>query len=532
MPEIQEKALPPAPERLLLEPPATPPKKRRLFWIGGGILLLFLALFLVGFLEHRKQKNAAEDAARKQRESIPEVNVARVVRAPRLSRLELPGNTTPLMEAYVYARSTGYVRKRYFDIGDRVRAGQVLAEVESPDLDQQVVQAQAQLTQAEHQLVQAQGILRDANARLELAHVTWDRYRVLEAHGAVSHQDADQQYQGYSSGQALVTQAEANVRAAEENIRGNRANLERMRVLQGFEQVRAPFDGVITARNFDVGALVSGSGASLGSSSTPMGGTQQSSAAAVAGPSGSVSTNISPTSPSAGAQGGELFRMAQIGVLRVLADVPEEAVASIHVGQPAEISVVAFGNRPFSGQVTRTSSSVDIQSRTMLAVVQVPNPTGVLLPGMYVQVSFESTFANPPLLIPGDSVIVNADGLQVALATGAEPGSQPPQKAQRARIHMQNIQVGRDYGPSIEVTGGLEEGQYVVVNPADDVREQAEVIPRPAPPLPGQNAGKTPIVGGQESGRIGRPSQQAPTAGKQEMKGGKGNSGGKENKSK
>src|SRR5581483_6772109 len=154
MAAADEKLLPAGAERKLLEPPGPPRKRsRRLWpWILGGVLLLFQLLFLFGFLKHRSERKSAEEAAQRQRDAIPQVNVARVESAPGTARLELPGNIAPLVEAYIYARSTGYVRKRYADIGDQVRAGQVLADVESPDLDEQVVQAQAQVTQAEHQL--------------------------------------------------------------------------------------------------------------------------------------------------------------------------------------------------------------------------------------------------------------------------------------------------------------------------------------------------------------------------------------------
>jgi len=297
-----------------------------------------------------------------------------------------------------------------------------------------------------------------------------------------------------------------------------------MIALQEFEHVRAPFSGVITARNFDVGALVSGEGSALGSSSTPMGGTQQTSAEAVAGPNGATQASISPTSPSAGAQGGELFRVAQIEVLRVLINVPETSAPTIKIGEPGAVFAQAFPGRPFNGKVTRTSSSVDIISRTMLTEVQIPNPDGVLLPGMYVEVQLSSVRGTPPLLIPGDALIAGASGLQAAIL---QPLPHPPQQSRqqqgppRQRIHIQQVQAGRAYGPSIEITGGLQEGQFVVINPGDVVREGAIVQSRPAPPVAGENSQQqTPVIGGDQTGHIGQPSQSAPTQGAAKKGGG------------
>ena len=262
-----------APKEPKLLPPGRPrgPSRRKIFLLVGLGILLLIVLFLIGYIPRRHREKLVEAAARYQAESLPIVNVTPVKRSSPVTGLLLPGTITPLTEAYLYARATGYVRKRYADIGDRVHAGEVLADIDAPDLDQQVAQARAAVAQSEQQLAQAKASLENAQAQEELARVTWERYRVLVQHGAVSRQDADQQLANYKSQTANVHLEEAAIRTNEENVRANRANLEREIALQSFEKVRAPFDGVITARNFDVGALVSGSGASMGISSTPLG---------------------------------------------------------------------------------------------------------------------------------------------------------------------------------------------------------------------------------------------------------------------
>jgi multidrug efflux pump subunit AcrA (membrane-fusion protein) len=181
-----------------------------------------------------------EAVAHTAEDTLPVVSVARVRRAATTSELTLPGNITPVTEAYIYARASGYVRRRYVDIGDRVREGQLLAEIEAPELDQQVQQARATLAQAEKQLDQAKADLLDARAKMELARVTWQRYKVLMDHGAVSRQEGDNQLAAFQSTSATVTSVEARIGSAEQNVRASRANLERLVTMQDFEKVRAP----------------------------------------------------------------------------------------------------------------------------------------------------------------------------------------------------------------------------------------------------------------------------------------------------
>jgi multidrug efflux pump subunit AcrA (membrane-fusion protein) len=544
--------LPAGKQPKLLSPPREHGPSARKIALWGMVALLLLGLvFLVGYIPRHNRQKTVEAAAERAKESLPQVNVTPVRRSPGITTLLLPGNITPLTEAYIYARATGYVRRRYADIGDRVRQGQVLADIEAPDLDAQVAQARAAQSQAEQQLHQARAQFENAQAQEELARVTWERYRVLADHGAVSRQEADQQLAAFRTGTANVRLQQATISAAEENVRGNRANVERLIALQEFEHVRAPFSGVVTARNFDIGAFISGSGASVGGSSAPNGGTQVSGNAGNAGASGS---------PSVGNQGsagsGELYRIAQIGTLRILVDVPQENAPTLHVGQPAEVFVQEFSNRKFPGKLTRTANQLDRTSRTLLAEVQVANPQQILLPGMYAQVQFADVRGSPPLMIPGDSLIAGPEGPRVAILLDPTPeqrqelrqreqeftesskakesgqggeggqGQEPAQAFHQAkRVHLQPVQVGRDYGPQIEITGGLQGWEHVIVNPEDAVQENALVYPRQAPALPGQNNAQPRGPSDREPSSIGSPSREAPTQGPQTPKGGGGKTG-------
>ena len=227
---------------------------------------LVASALLAGYLPRRSTTEQLDNAAAKRRNTPPIVNAAMVTRAPNLTEVSFPGSITPITEAYIYARAAGYLKRRYVDIGDRVSAGQLLAEIDAPDLDQQVTQAQAALAQAEGQLGQAEATLQQLIATRDLAAVTWQRYQVLTKTGAVSRQAGDTQMTASKTADANVTAGEKNVVAAKEFIRAGKATLDRLITLQGYEKVTSPFAGIVTARNVDVGALISTTGSSQGPS--------------------------------------------------------------------------------------------------------------------------------------------------------------------------------------------------------------------------------------------------------------------------
>jgi RND family efflux transporter MFP subunit len=418
------------------------------------------AVYFLGYLPRERTTRQLDAAAATRRITPPLVNATMVERAAPSTELLLPGNVTPITEAYIFARAAGYLKQRYVDIGDRVRAGQKLADIEAPDLDQQVSQGKAALAQAEGQLGQAQAMLQQLIATRDLAEITWQRYKVLTAAGAVSRQDGDNQSTAAKTAEANVVAQEKTVRAAEEYVRATQATLDRLLALQGYEQITAPFAGFITARNVDVGALISATGSTLG----PM-------RSNAAGPSDVPS-------------GGEIFRLAEIGKLRVLISVPQTNAPGVRVGQNATVSVQQIPNLTFKGKVTRTSSSLDAQSRTLLTEVDVDNPREVLLPGMYALVSFVTDRLNPPFLVPDAALVVRSSGTVLAVLQPLTPQEQ--QKAgtegidsatiaRIRRVHFQTVAPGRDYGIELEILDGLNLGEEVVVDPTDAVQEGALV---------------------------------------------------------
>ena len=418
-------------------------------------LLLFLVVLIAGWLPRREREREIDRRAREQQNAKPIVNVAKVEATQSQQGLVLPGTTIPLTEAYVYARASGYLKTRLVDIGDHVHKDQLLAVVDAPDLDQQVAQAKQQLMQAERQLDQQR-------SQLTLATATVQRYRVLVENGVFSRQDGDQQEANYAS-------QVANVQAAQRNVDAFRANLGRVEALQSYESVRAPFAGVITQRNVDVGALIGGSGMSSGAENGPApqgqtstsGGSQQAGQVNTGGSSGATST-AATTTQSPG-QSGALFGIAQTQRLRILVSVPEGFLSAIHVGGHAELTFQEYPGVNFTGEITRTANSLDPNTRTMLTEVQVDNRSGKLVPGMYTVVTLPpAPGVEGPLLVSGDAIVIRHDRPTIA-------------KVVDGKVHMQAVTIGRDFGGVVEILTGLQAGDVIVTNVTDDVVEDAEV---------------------------------------------------------
>ena len=333
------------------------------------------------------------------------------------------------------------------------------------------------MQQAEAQLTQQQ-------AQLDLNRVTWERWRTLVAKGVFSRQDGDQREADFNTQAAVVS-------SARRNVDSYRANLARMIALQSYERITAPFSGIVTERNADVGALVGSSG---GASSEPMNSSQTpptggSAGVASSNTSGSSGSGSQAASPSTGqAQGGAIFGMAQIDKLRILVSVPEGYVSELRVGMPARVFVQERANKPISGKVTRTAGSIDQNSRTMLTEVDVDNADGSLFPGMYAVVSFIQVRGVGPLTVPGDAVVVRQDRNTVAVV-------------RNQKIQMVPIEIGRDYGPSVEVLSGLHEGDMVVATVTDAVQPGAKVRPEQNPQV------------AQDNGSGGGQADQSPDAG-------------------
>jgi RND family efflux transporter MFP subunit len=397
-------------------------------WILIAILIL-AGLFMLGYWPRMKQAGRLETESKSSRNGPPAVTVAAVEEKSAETALELPGNVQAFMETSLYARADGFVKRRLADIGDRVKDGQLLAEIESPELDQQILEARATLERARSSLQQAEAAMLQANTKLGLAKTTAQRWLTLVDKGVLSKQDGDEKQAALDASKADVAAAEAAVRSSRENIAANEATVRRLLELQTFRKVKAPFDGIITFRNIDVGSLVS------------------------AGSSSSIR---------------ELFRVAQIHMLRVFVDVPQSEITGVRAGVDCSVKIREIANKIFKGKVTRTANALDPSTRTLPVEVQVANPQGVLLPGMYATVTF-NILRSPSLRIPSDGFRNTAKGTMVAVLQNGDT------------VHMQPVQLGRDYGAQIEVLSGLKAGQKVITSLSDEVREGVKVKPAAAP---------------------------------------------------
>lgn len=400
------------------------PSKRTLWFLSFTALIIIVGAFLMGYLPRMRRESLLVAEANAEGKTAPTVNVVTVEKSSPRDELVLPGDIQPITEAPLLARASGYIKHRYADIGDRVPAGKVLAEIDAMELDQQVQQAEANLQQVKSSLEQATANLQQGRSNEQMAQVTAQRWKSLASRGVVSKQENDNYQSQFEAQKSNVQALEKAVNVARSNVTAAEANVARLKELQKYLSVRAPFAGVITMRNVDVGTLVT-EGNTL------------------------------------------LFRIAQTDRLRTYVNVPQADATSVHVGQAAQIMIPDLPSQSFPGKVTRTANSLDPSSRTLLTEVQAENPAGQLLPGMYALVKLTTPRRDPPLLIPGDSLVMRANGPQVALVG---PGQV---------VHYQPIQLGRDFGDRLEVLGGLKAGQMVVVNPGDDVREQIKVNPVP-----------------------------------------------------
>ncbi|MHC5723057.1 MAG: efflux RND transporter periplasmic adaptor subunit [Nostoc sp.] len=428
-------------------------QKRGIGGIGWAVIgaVFFASLLAIGILPRLSQRSELQ-AAVKEASTLPTVNVITPRRANASTKLELTGSVIALNQTTIYARSTGYLRRWYADIGDRVRAGQLLAEIDSPDTDQQVLQANAELVQAQANVLQtranlAKGIsdLKQARANLLIARQSWERWQILVKKGAVAQQDADTKYATYQANIASVEAAQntvnsdsANIKAAQANVYASQANLQRNTVLQSYKKVTAPFSGVITARNVNTGVLIS-----AGSSNTST--------------TSSISTSNTNTSNTS------LYTIAAYDKLNVNVNVPQSLSQSLQTGQTAKITVKELPQQVFTGKVVRTSNAIDPNTRTLLAQLEVHNSDATLRPGMYANVIFAINRSDPPFVVPDSALVVNAGGTQVATVTKDE------------KVHYQKVAVGRDYGTEIEITSGLTGKESLIATPTVDDTEGLRV---------------------------------------------------------
>jgi RND family efflux transporter MFP subunit len=363
-------------------------RSRRSWIIACAILLLFAGILAYG-ISSRLRHDATVRAETTQM-SLPSVSVATPERSAQLQEIVLPGNVQPFTSAPIYARTNGYLKTWYADIGAHVKKGQLLAVIETPEVDQQLQQSRSNLATSE--------------ANLKLSEITKNRYQGLLATHAVAQQDVDNAVGTYNANKSIVD--------------ANQANVNQLGTLQSFEKVYAPFDGIITARNTDVGQLIS------------------------AGNSGSVKT--------------DLFHISQPGKLRVYVNVPEQYSQAATPGLTADLTLAEFPGRKFQGKLVRTSASINYATRTLLAEIDVNNPTGELLTGSYTQVHLKVPGQTSSYLVPVSALIFRAHGLQVAVVKNGAAVLMP-------------VTPGRDYGEKIEIMSGLQAGDTVIVSPPDSL---------------------------------------------------------------
>jgi len=389
------------------------PPKSRLFGvlIFAVIVLVVLGAFTLFQRRSQYQALAKETEVR----SVPTVAVIHPVTEPTEEGLVLPGSMQAYVESPIYARTNGYLKKWYRDIGSRVQKGELLADIDTPEVDQQLIQAKADLETSQ------------ANANL--SHITATRFGDLIKTDSVSKQEVDNATGDLAAKQATVASAQANV--------------HRLSELESFKHIYAPFSGVITRRNVDIGTLIN------------------------AGNGGSTQL---------------LFTLAQTDPLRVYVSVPESAAPSIRPGLPAHLELTQFPGRKLPGKVVRTAEAIDPTSRTLLTEVDVPNKTGELLPGGYAQVHLDVQVASARLQVPVNALLFRSEGLR-AVVVGADH-----------KLHLQQLTIGRDYGVSLEVLQGLQGSDWIVVNPADSLEDgqQVNVKEVSATPAPGASAPSNP----------------------------------------
>lgn len=401
-------------------------------------------LLVIGIVPRIQRHTELAEAVKAARSTALVVTVVRPTPGARTADFMLPGSIQAIQEAPIYSRVDGYLKRRLVDIGDRVQSGQVLAEIDTPDLDQQLAQARAAAAGSEASLAQTRSGLQQARAALqhnrattEYARTNLARWRALRERNLVAQQDVDDRQIAFDSSQADVDAAQANVEslqssviAAQANVDASRANVQRLIEMQAFQKVRAPFAGVITVRFVDAGALI---GAGSSSTTTPM------------------------------------FRLAQTDDLRVFVNVPQTFMTAITPGMRVQVLVREFPQKPFEGVVANASGALDTASRTLLTEVRVRNAGNTLRPGMYADVKLHVERDHPPLIIPTSALIIQATGPRVAVLG-------PEQK-----VRFQSVELGRDYGATVEIVRGIEAGDLVVTSPPDGLHEDSVVRIAPAP---------------------------------------------------
>jgi len=414
---------PPATKPVL--PPSRPPVRSHALRVA--LLLIVAVLIAAGvvfFGINTRIQTAAAVKETTRELAIPAVSVIHPKPGAVKNEVVLPGNIQAFTDAPIYARSSGYLKQWNVDIGGHVKAGQVLAIIEAPELDQQVRQAKASIQQTQASLDQALANEQQGKANEELARVTAQRWQNLVAKGAVSRQENDQYQAQYQAQVANLNALEQAVAAARSNIAVAEANLGRLQEMQSYEVVKAPFDGIVTARNIDVGALVN------------------------AGNGGPAQ---------------ELFHLASTAKLRVYVNVPQADSRAAAPGLKSYLTLSEFPGRKFPGELVRTAGAIDTATRTLLTEVDVDNASGELRPGAYAEVHLQIPEGSRSLILPVNALIFRSEGLRVGVVRNGNKADLVP------------VILGKDYGNEVEVVSGIGENDLVIANPPDSLSSGAAV---------------------------------------------------------
>ena len=370
-------------------------KRSRKPWLVGGIALIAVAtVFLWGVRSRVRIRTALKaETAQVARQAVSVVSPKLTAPA---QEIILPGNVQPFITSPIYSRTNGYLKKWYFDIGAHVKQGQLLAVIETPEVDQQLEQSISNLN--------------TAKANLALAEITRNRYEGLVKDNAVAQQLVDNAVGTYNANKATVA--------------ANEANVKQLQALQSFEQIYAPFDGVITARNIDIGDLIN------------------------SGSTGGIKT--------------DLFHMAQPGTLRVYVNVPEEYSQGVKTGMTADLSLAEFPGRKIQGKLVRTADAINMTTRTLLIEVDVDNPAGTLLTGSYAEVHLAVPSQASTYLLPVNTLLFRSEGLRVGVVRDGQ-------------VVLTTVTPGHDFGNEIEIVSGLKQDDQVIINPPDSIISGQEV---------------------------------------------------------
>jgi len=373
-------------------------KRSRRTWLVLALAVIAVAALLVSGIWSRVKAGATLRAETAQA-AIPAVSLVSPKQTAPADEIILPGNVQPFITSPIYARTNGYLKKWYFDIGAHVKKGELLAVIETPEVDQQLEQARSNLLTAQ--------------ANLELASITKTRYQGLLKSNAVAQQDVDNAVGTYNANKAIVE--------------ADKATVEQYAALVSFEKIYAPFDGVITARNTDIGDLIN------------------------SGSSSNVKT--------------DLFHISQPGKLRVYVNVPEEYARGIKIGMTADLNLAEFPDRKFQGKLVRTADDINLTTRTLLVEIDVDNPTGTLLTGSYAEVHLAVATQASTFLLPVNTLLFRTEGLRVGVVKDG-------------KVALTAVTPGHDFGNQIEIVSGLKPGDQVIVNPPDSIvsGQQVQIV--------------------------------------------------------